>query len=243
MIHYLLDPLLALLFPQLCSSCGGHVERMADGAACRGCWAAVKSIGDTDTLCTKCGAFLLKTPEKFESTCGRCNDHHYDIARSAGVYEGALKATVLSMKSQPALPRTARERLLEAFRQLKLRDDTVIMPVPLSRQRSLERGFNQAELLAEAVARTSGFRIDAFSLVRTKDTPMHRAAMDAKARERRVKNAFEVVRSAFVKGRDILLVDDLMTSGSTASQCAKALKKSGAGRVLVLTLARAELRG
>ena len=68
---------------------------------------------------------------------------------------------------------------------------------------------------------------------------MHRAAMDKKAREATVKNAFEVVRPNMIRGRDILLVDDLMTSGSTASQCAKALKKSGACKVTVMTLARA----
>ena len=115
----------------------------------------------------------------------------------------------------------------------------VIIPIPLSKKRKLERGFNQAEIIAAEIARASGIPIDAASLVRKLHTPIHRIGMDKKARELTVKNAFEVVRPRLIDGRNILLVDDVFTSGATASYCAKVLKKNGAKQVNVFTLARA----
>lgn len=116
------------------------------------------------------------------------------------------------------------------------------MPIPLSKQRMIERGFNQAEVIARSVARNTDIPVDSHSLVRTTHTPMHRAGMDKRARELTVINAFKVVRPNLVRGSRILLVDDVFTSGSTASDCAKTLKKAGAERVKVLTLAQAVMK-
>ena len=115
----------------------------------------------------------------------------------------------------------------------------MIIPVPLSKRRFLERGFNQAEVLAELLAKETALKIDKQSLARKVHTPVHRAAMDRRARELTVENAFEVTRPKLVKGEKILLVDDVFTSGATTSTCAKALKKKGADKVYVLTIARA----
>lgn len=239
MFSHLTDPISSLLYPQYCGACGQLVERIADGAACRACWASTKVFGENDILCGKCGTFLAESPHEAAGTCGQCDLQHFDLARAAGVYERALSASVLHLKRVPNVARTVSDSLIGAFERLELSKETLVVPVPLSKRRTLERGFNQAELLASAIAMRSGRRTDAHSLVRTKDTPMHRAAMDRKAREATVKNIFSVVRPGLIDGRDVLLVDDLMTSGSTVSQCAKALKKNGAGRVVVLTLARA----
>jgi len=114
----------------------------------------------------------------------------------------------------------------------------VIIPVPLSKKRYLERGFNQAEVIAAEVSRSLDMPVDSATLARKAHTPMHRAAMDRKAREMTVRNAFHVQRPNLVKDRSILLVDDIFTSGATASHCAKVLKKSGAASVKVFTLAR-----
>jgi ComF family protein len=236
-----LDPLFSLIFPHNCGACGRLVERLADGPACSDCWAQTHIFSPDDTLCQKCGAFLegaARSPVA-NNTCGTCTDHYYDTARAAGMYERALHAEVLFMKKEPALSRTARQYLIETLQSFSFSSTTVVIPVPLSKQRAVERGFNQAEVLARAVGRHAGLSVDAYSLTRTLDTPMHRAAMDKKAREATVRNAFRVMRPSLLSGIDILLVDDLMTSGSTVSQCAKALKKNGAGRVDVLTLARA----
>src|SRR5260370_1334885 len=115
----------------------------------------------------------------------------------------------------------------------------LIVPIPLSKQRKQERGFNQAEIIAAELSRVSGIPVDASSLIRKFHTPIHRMGMDQKAREITVKNVFEVVRPRLIAGKNILLVDDVFTSGATASFCAKVLKKNGAVKVNVFILARA----
>ena len=115
----------------------------------------------------------------------------------------------------------------------------LIVPIPLSTLRRLERGFNQAESIATAFSRSTGIPVDAHSLTRKQHTPIHRIGMDQKARELTVKNAFEVVRPKLIGGKNILLIDDVLTSGATASSCAKILKKNGAVKINIFTLARA----
>jgi ComF family protein len=239
MFSILTDPLLGLLYPQYCSVCGRLVERARDGAACAQCWEATAIFSGPGPACRKCGIPLSGVALAALSTCKQCDGHHYDSARAAGRYEKAIAASVLRLKASPNVPRTVRECLLAAFDTSSFPDAFTVVPVPLSKRRLLERGFNQAALLAQVVAGHSGMPLDEFSLVRKHDTPIHRAAMDRKARDASVRNVFDVARPAFIRGRNILLVDDLMTSGSTASYCAKALKKNGAGEVHVLTLARA----
>ncbi len=102
----------------------------------------------------------------------------------------------------------------------------------------MERGFNQASVLANILAKETKIELDEKSLVRIKHTPIHRAGMDQKGREMSVEKAFEVKREKMVKGKNILLVDDVFTSGATTSMCAKILKKKGADKVFVFTIAR-----
>lgn len=241
MLSSLIDPLASLFYPQLCGGCGSLVERVSDGAACSECWKSTRLFLSTDRLCAKCGLFLTDNPAVMEiSTCAGCLEHHYDSARAAGIYHLALAASVLHMKSVPTVPKRLKDILTATLDAMSLNGDHLIVPVPISKRRFHERGFNQAALLAAEVAKYLGQAMDDRTLVRENHTPMHRAAMDRKAREATVKNAFAVVRPNLVRGRNILLVDDLMTSGATASQCAKALKKKGAARVDVVTLARAD---
>ncbi|NNE97478.1 MAG: ComF family protein [Pyrinomonadaceae bacterium] len=109
----------------------------------------------------------------------------------------------------------------------------------MSKKRLLARGFNQAELLAEIVSKHLQVQIDTRSLIRSKHAKVHRAGMDRRGRELSVKRSFEVKRVNKIKGKNILLIDDVLTSGATVSSCASVLKKSGAENVYVLTAARA----
>lgn len=239
MLSHLIDPLTSLLYPQFCGACGQLVEKMSDGAVCGACWSLARMFGPSDLLCAKCGAFLVESHITTDVFCGRCTDHFYDRARAVGHYTGALSAAVLHLKRVPHISGAVARLITAAADRFSLPEPFVVMPVPLSKRRFTERGFNQAALLAKAVSRHTVQTFDQHTLVRKHDTPMHRAAMDRKAREATVKNVFEVVRPNLVAGKVILLIDDLMTSGSTVSQCAKVLKKSGAAKVYVLTLARA----
>jgi len=167
--------------------------------------------------------------------CHRCDGHFYDNATALGIYENALAASIISLKTSPYLPR----RILAAIKNFSFPDADILIPIPLSKQRKLERGFNQAEVIAAAVSRSTTIRTDAASLVRKVHTPIHRVGMDEKARDLSVRNAFAVVRPKLISGKNIILVDDVLTSGATVSHCTKLLKKHGAQRVTVFTLARA----
>jgi ComF family protein len=238
MFRAITNSLLSLAFPQHCLICGRTVEDLNDGVACASCWAATRMFSPEDTLCIKCGN-LLHNPIKFEARCHECGDHSYDVAVAAGVYEHALAATVLALKTIPSLPKRAGKQLVSALERVSHDSSTVLIPVPLSAKRAIERGFNQAEVLARHISKRTGMQVDTLSLVRSKHTPKHRAAMDRKARETTVKNVFEVTRPRLIEGRQILLVDDIFTTGATASYCAKELKANGASSVAVITLARA----
>lgn len=193
-------------------------------------------------LCTKCGACFGQKAAPVEVLCQQCNDHDYGSASALGIYEKALAASILRLKTAPIIPTRLTDLLHQTIGRDSLADIDLIVPVPLSKQRMIERGFNQAEVIARSVAKNTDIPVDSHSLVRTTHTPMHRVGMDKRARELTVINAFKVPRPNMIKGNRILLVDDVFTSGSTTSNCAKALKKAGAERVKVLTLARAVMK-
>lgn len=233
------DKILSVVYPHQCSLCNNIVENSPDGAACGACWEKTNVFCGKETLCEKCGAFLRESETQTAVFCHKCDDHHYDYARAVGVYNTALSATVIELKRTPHIPSRTRELLFAAFRNSSFYDSTLIVPVPLSAKRRIERGFNQASVIAKALSKETAIPFDEYSLIRKIHTPMHRVAMDRKARDLTVKNAFEVRRPKLIAGHNILLVDDVFTSGATVSYCAKVLKKNGAVKVNVLTIARA----
>lgn len=235
----LYSSLLTVFYPRECSVCNDSVEDHAAGVACAECWANTRIFSGQELLCGKCGAYLSESDTLVETLCRQCGEHQYDSARAVGIYEKALAASVINLKIVPFVSRDLQKRLVSAFNASPFHDSTLIVPVPLSKRRRFERGFNQAEVLGAIIANESGIRMDKLSLTRKLHTPMHRAAMDKKARESTVRNAFEVKRPKLIEGANVLLVDDVFTSGATSSYCAKILKKNGAGKVNVLTLARA----
>lgn len=239
MLKAIPNALLTLLFPQTCHICGSSVEDSDDGIVCSDCWSNCRFFTGLETMCAKCGEYHSDAEPLFESFCGKCDEHFYGSARAVGQYHGAIAASVLHLKTEPNIPSRLARYLEIAFDQTYRSQTTLIVPVPLSAKRHLERGFNQAAIIAEKLARYSGINADVHSLSRMEHTPVHRAAMDRKARERTVRNAFEIKRPKLIAGQSVLLVDDIFTSGATASYCAKILKKSGAAEVNVLTLARA----
>jgi ComF family protein len=233
------DSLLSLIYPQTCRLCLNSVDHADDGVVCGECWDATRIFRGAETLCARCGLFLGESDRPVETFCRKCDDHLYDSACAVGVYDKALAASVIELKRIPHISPRLQKLFISALAAAEFHDSTLIVPVPLSKKRLHERGFNQAAILARIAARHAKITLDESSLVRTVHTPMHRAAMDKKAREITVKNAFAVVRPKLIEGQNILLVDDIFTSGATASNCAKVLKKTGAGKVDVLTIARA----
>ena len=234
------DQLLSVIYPQACHLCGRSVENRAHGIACDACWQRTRVFTAKETLCAKCSAYLSAERRSDEVTfCRRCDGEHYDRARAVGVYEGALYASIIKLKEDPFLAPRLQKLLYTAFAEAPFSTITRIIPVPLSFRREKERGFNQAAVIAECLSRKTNIPADELSLARKVHTERHRAGMDRKARQDSVFNAFEVKRPRLIKGENLLLVDDIFTTGATVSNCAKALKKAGAVSVNVLTIARA----
>jgi len=239
MFRKIYDSLLTVVYPQACQICENSVENSSDGTICRDCWNVTRIFTGKEILCAKCGAYLMESETPVETFCHRCDEHFYDAARAVGTYENALAASIVHLKREPFVSKNLRKLFISAFYKSNFQDIDLIVPVPLSKKRLLERGFNQAAILAEILGKETNLKVDEKSLARRIHTPMHRAAMDKKAREMTVKNAFEVTRPQFIKNKTILLVDDVFTSGATVSNCAEVLKQKGAGKVYVLTVARA----
>jgi len=239
----LCDAALALVYPRACAVCGAEcVESRADAPACAKCWRETRLYGGDETLCWKCGApapASLPAEKRGGVRCRRCDHWAFAAARACGSYEGALRAAVLGLKREPFVPARLARLLAEAAGREPLASATLVAPVPLHAERERERGFNQAALLARALAKRTGLEADEWSLVRVAHSARHRAGMDARARRETVEGAFAVARPRLVEGERVLLVDDVYTTGATASACAEALLASGASAVFVLTLARA----
>jgi ComF family protein len=242
-LDYLYDATLALVYPMACAGCATtHVERRADAPACAACWQQTRIFTGAETCCWKCGALALgevAAEQRAEVYCRRCTTESFTAARAVGMYEGALRASVLSLKRAPHVGTRLVQLLCAAQRRAPLDEATHVIPVPLHPARERERGFNQAALLARALAKRTRLTLDEWSLARTTHTAQQRAGMDARARRETVAAAFEVTRPRLINGTRVLLIDDVFTTGATVSACAHALKESGAESVFVLTIARA----
>ena len=242
------DGILSIAYPEDCRICGRPVESYDDGVVCATCWSDESPAGllSGSAICFKCGVPLLDfsrtnstDSEEGVRLCGVCGAAPFTSARSCGAYTGALEASILFMKTRPHICTRLRDIVRETFaRHREALAADVVIPVPLHRLRERNRGFNQATIIAESVARNFDLLLDERSLVRVKDTERHRAGMDAVDRRRSVAGAFEVVRPRLIEGAAVLLVDDVYTTGSTVSSAASALGEAGAIRIGVFTVSR-----
>lgn len=228
--------LVDMLMPPTCMACKAPVA--VPLGLCADCWAALPTI--TGARCNSCG-IPLPLAYQTESACLGCLNEppDFDGALSPFLYDGPARLMVLALKNgreSYAAPMAA--AMLRAANGMAA-PGRIIVPVPLHRWRILSRGYNQAALLARAVARLSGGILALDLLRRTRPTPRSQG-MNRSQRQRNVKGAFRIAPGAgnSLKGRHVLLVDDVMTSGATASACARALRRGGAASVHVLTYAR-----
>lgn len=229
--------LLNLFFPPQCLVCDALVP--THGTLCTACWTSVPFI--SEPMCACCG-LPLEFAVDAHTLCGECLREHppYSRARAAFVYNEASRALVMKLKYQDELylaPVFARW-LATAGAELLAASDLVV-PVPLHYWRMVGRRYNQSLLLARAITRHAGVPLLADGLRRTRRTPQQTGLTRAQ-REKNVKGAFTVPERhrAAIKGKSILLVDDVMTTGATLNACTETLLKAGAAQVNVLTLAR-----
>jgi ComF family protein len=239
-----LEALADLLFPPFCPVCGDRLGAGRRAPLCARCWAALPRIAAP--LCESCGAPFgtlgTRGPGTPPRRCAGCRRRapRWSYARAAGRFEGPLREALHAFKfdGRRALARPLGDLLAETGAGLPLGAAVdVIVPVPLHPARRRARGFNQSQLLARRLGRAWALPV-AEALARVAPT---RPQVELSAAERRgnVRGAFRVRRPAAVAGRHVLLVDDVLTTGATAEECAARLREAGATRVGVLTVARA----
>ena len=202
----------------LCPECEGKIE-WVESPLCVGCGMVFPSREGEDRVCGDC----LTDPPPFKR------------ARAAALYDGPPAAAIKRFKFGrqlvylPVMQTWLKERCREM-----LEDADLLLPVPLHPRRLKSRGFNQALLLAQGLTEKPVARE---ALIRVRHTDPQ-VGLNPKERRENVKDAFVVAQPEAIKGKKILLVDDLFTTGATARECARALNKAGAARVEVLTVGR-----
>jgi ComF family protein len=227
-----------VVLPRLCFSCAAP---LADkGLLCADCWLRVAFI--SAPACALCG-LPFDYDQGPEALCGACIRRRpaYDRARAVFGYDQASKHLVLRFKHADRVEAasTFGRWLAGAGTDFK-GDDVVIAPVPLHWRRLLERRYNQAAMLAEALHRVWGCGRLQPDLLERRIWRGSQGGLSATQRRRNVRNAFAVTarRRRLVEGRRVVLVDDVMASGATADAAARTLKRAGAGAVDVAVLAR-----
>jgi ComF family protein len=230
---------LDLLFPPLCHVCRRFIPTAAELHICPACREGMPPIAAP--LCPVCGIPFAGAGS--DHLCGRCSTSPpaFDLARAALVYEGAARDLIHAFKynNKTHLRRPLALLTLELLSEfMRSRNSDLIMPVPLHAKKLSSRGFNQALLLGELFSRQLTIPLDRHTLRRIRWTEPQ-VNLLAQDRWANVKGAFGVHEAARVKGRRVLLVDDVLTTGSTVDECGRVLKAAGARAVTVITVARA----
>lgn len=227
----------ALLFPATCPGCRRHVSQ--PGTLCARCWPALRLL--ERPWCAITGVpFSHDLGEGIVSPDAIANPPAYDRARAAVAYTDVARRMVQNLKFRD---RTELAPWMAGWMRRVgselIADCQVIVPVPLHRRRFLMRGFNQAAELARPLAAESGLDFAPQALRRKKPT-RQQVGLGLAQRQTNVRGAFEVSEAAaiLIKGRRVLLVDDVLTTGATVSACARPLKQAGARGVDVLAFAR-----
>lgn len=227
-----LNVVLDFALPPRCAGCGSIVGQLH--SFCPDCWTEVEFLGDSG--CTSCGLPLEATDAEL---CGVCiaKPPRIQRTRAAVAYGDLSRSIAIKLKygRKVALART----MARYMAPLVSKDGgaPILIPVPLHRTRLWQRGFNQSALVARELAKATGLRSEERLLRRVKRTPALKG-MSLSQRRKTVAGAFNVDPSAELAGRTVVLIDDVLTTGSTANACARALKLAGAGRVELVSWAR-----
>ncbi len=231
--------LIDLIFPPHCAFCGTPLAEDEVAEICPGCLRNIRFI--SPPICPKCG-FPLVMGVGEDHLCGQClrRQWHFGSARALGLYDGAIREAIHNLKyrGKSFLAKSLTGLLDRGYPFMDYGSYGLLVPVPLHPKRLRERGFNQALMLGKAIGRREGVPCRGFLLRKIRWSPPQ-IDLSPQAREKNVKGSFAVTDPERVRGKRVLLIDDVMTTGSTVNECAGELLKAGAGEVDVFTLARA----
>ena len=227
------------LFPPLCLSCSEVLKCGPQEVFCPECRGQITFL--TGSCCPVCGIIFPDSPAG-NHLCGACleNKPWFTTARAAVAFDGVILEAIHQFKySHNITTGACLARLFAAFNfsGLDFGGFDALVPVPLHTKRLRERGFNQSLILARALGKKYGVAVD-FSLLKRRKFTLTQTGLDKKDREKNISGAFAAGSPEKIRGRNLILVDDVYTTGATVNECAKTLIKAGAEQVAVLTLAR-----
>jgi ComF family protein len=240
------ENLFATLFPSDCRLCGEPLVNISRLPVCAECISRLQPIDGL--LCSICGERIF-SPCASESpalACGLCRRAAPPFARAVayGSYERELRGLIDLLKYEGVLPakKVLGRILAEAIVRFgeEFGPEVLLVPVPLHASKKRQRGFNQTEIVAgEAIKliRNRGLHFDSTVLVRRRNTESQ-IGLTRHQRRENMRGAFSIVNRAAVQEREVLLVDDVFTTGTTISECSKVLLRAGATKVWVATIAR-----
>jgi ComF family protein len=244
--QYAAESLFSVLFPSDCRICHSPLTKISTLPVCEPCLSKIEPI--EGPLCSLCGERILtqRVSPEAQPLCGICRRVPPRFARAVayGAYEGTLRDLVHVFKYQhvkSAAPLLA-SYIAQAVAGFNSPEPLLVVPVPLWTGKRKSRGFNQAEEIARSFVRShragTSIQLDATSLVRRRET-MSQTGLTRHQRQTNLRGAFAVVRRERIRERTILLIDDVITTGATAGECARVLLRAGAKGVCVATVARA----
>jgi len=236
---YAVEALLSIVFPRACRLCNRLLPFSYPPPVLSVCDECSQTLSFAfEPFCQKCGL-----PLDFPSqVCGDCiqGDLQFDKARALFIYGGGAVSLLMSLKYGGRFDLAHELGRMLAWAALKngMTQNDIVLPVPISIERHIKRGYNQSALLAKTVAKTLKIPFSPSVLYRQKD-PGPQDHHTRSERLRRQKGCFAVRNAEVIRNKRILLVDDVITTGATASECARVLKRSGASTVEVLVVCRA----
>lgn len=233
MAHDWLNTLQNYLFAPTCSLCGNKGQANRD--LCAVCYL---HLPRNNVCCYQCGN-TLTTPSTVPVYCGRCLKLRpaFDVTHAPFIHQGAIQYLIAGLKFSADYKhaRLLGQLLAEHLMHTASLPDCIV-PIPLHNKRYRQRGFNQAIEISRTVATELKLPLNLHSCVRVRDTP-HQTALTAKQRRSNIKNAFAMIKP--IAAQHVAIVDDVMTTGSTAHELAVTLKQAGVERVEVWVCARA----
>lgn len=224
------DKIMAFLFPNTCPFCG----KVSGTGICDACRKKLPYI--REPYCMRCGKPIRRNEDEYCYDCGR-HSHFYESGRAVWLHSSSVRPAIYQFKYHNRRIYSctfAREMVKEYGRLICKWQIAIIVPIPLSKSRKRKRGYNQAELLANEIGRIMNIPVDARSLIRKKNTAPQKI-MDARGRKKNLQHAF-AWNAPRLQGENVLLIDDIYTTGSTIDAAAEILKLAGAEKVYFLTV-------
>lgn len=239
LLHTVRDVLLHVLLPKTCFGCKRDLPFNCKVPLCAACLEEVKAPGPF--YCQRCGVLL----KDGGAHCFHCRGNKKGkfkckIIRSALLFTPPVRNLTHAFKysSYTFLADFLSVRMAACFKKYpELAEAQLLVPVPLHQKKRKKRGYNQSALLTQKLSEALKIPFSEAVLIRTRPTPSQ-TAFGREQRLQNVKDAFECVNVSLVKGKTILLIDDVATTGATLEACAEALVKNGAAKVLAYTLCR-----